>query len=78
MANPTRHEGPEPNYDRVVSGYATFHHPGPFRCDWGGELPQFTLAYETWGTLSAARDKLGDLEHRARAIALAECEDVRR
>jgi homoserine O-acetyltransferase len=56
MANPTRHEGPEPNYDRVVSGYATFRHPRPFRCDWGGELPEFTLAYETWGALSPARD----------------------
>ena len=56
MTNPSRHEGPEPNYDRVVSGYATFHHPRPFRCDWGGVLPEFTLAYETWGRLSAARD----------------------
>jgi len=33
MADPTRHEGPEPNYDRVVSGYATYHHPHAFRCD---------------------------------------------
>jgi len=56
MQKPTRHEGPEPHYDRVVSGYATFHHPQPFRCEWGGELPEFTLAYETWGTLSPARD----------------------
>ncbi|MEM7411528.1 MAG: homoserine O-acetyltransferase [Myxococcota bacterium] len=49
-------EGPEPHYDRVVSGYATFHHPEAFRCEWGGELPEFTLAYETWGTLSPERD----------------------
>jgi homoserine O-acetyltransferase len=56
MTNSTRHEGPEPHYDRAVSGYATYHHPRPFRCEWGGELPEFTLAYETWGTLLPARD----------------------
>lgn len=48
--------GPEPRYDRVVSGYETFHHPEPFRCEWGGVLPELTLAYETWGTLSPRRD----------------------
>jgi homoserine O-acetyltransferase len=56
MSQPTRHEGPEPHYDRVVSGYETYHHARAFRCDWGGELPEFTLAYETWGALSPARD----------------------
>ena len=56
MANPTRHEGPEPHYDRVVSGYSTFHQPQPFRTEWGGELPELTIAYETWGELSPARD----------------------
>lgn len=50
------HAGPEPHYDRVVSGYASFHHPDPFPMVWGGELPGFTLAYETWGALSPARD----------------------
>ena len=48
--------GPEPRYDRVVSGYETFHHAKPFACAWGGVLPELTLAYETWGTLSPARD----------------------
>jgi homoserine O-acetyltransferase len=48
--------GPEPRYDRVVSGYETFHHPQPFTCAWGGVLPELTLAYETWGRLSPARD----------------------
>ena len=48
--------GPEPQYDRVVSGYETFHRPEPFPCQWGGELPEISLAYETWGTLSPARD----------------------
>jgi len=48
--------GPEPQYDWVVSGYETFHRPEPFTCEWGGVLPELTLAYETWGTLSPRRD----------------------
>jgi homoserine O-acetyltransferase len=48
--------GPEPQYDRVVSGYRTFERPEPFPCHWGGVLPRFELAYETWGTLSERRD----------------------
>jgi homoserine O-acetyltransferase len=39
-----------------VSGYQTFHSPHPFRCEWGGELPEIHLAYETWGRLSPERD----------------------
>ncbi|CDW99490.1 hypothetical protein [Sporisorium scitamineum] len=45
--------GPEPSYTKVVSGYRVYHHPHPFRLDYGGELPQFDLAYETWGQLNA-------------------------
>lgn len=48
--------GPEPHYDRVVSGYETFHSAEPFVCEWGGVLPELSLAYETWGTLSPRRD----------------------
>jgi homoserine O-acetyltransferase len=48
--------GPEPIYDRVASGYQTFHSPEEFVCEWGGRLPELSLAYETWGELSAARD----------------------
>jgi homoserine O-acetyltransferase len=44
--------GPEPTYDRVVSGYRTFHHPRLFRCEWGGVLPELTLAWESWGELA--------------------------
>jgi homoserine O-acetyltransferase len=47
---------PEPTYDKVVSGYQTFRHQGLFRLDWGGVLPGFEIAYETWGEPSAARD----------------------
>jgi homoserine O-acetyltransferase len=39
--------GPEPVYDRVVSGYEIFHSAQPFTCEWGGVLPEITLAYET-------------------------------
>ncbi len=48
--------GPEPVYDRVASGYQTFHSPREFVCDWGGVLPELSLAYETWGELSTGRD----------------------
>ena len=50
------HSGPEPQYEKVVSGYETFHSPAPFRCEYGGELPEVTIAYETWGEPNAARD----------------------
>ena len=49
-------DGPEPQYEKVVSGYETFHHRERFTCDWGGELSELSLAYETWGELSSARD----------------------
>jgi homoserine O-acetyltransferase len=48
--------GPEPKYDRVVAGYETFHRSAPFHCEWGGVLPELTVAYETWGRLSPERD----------------------
>ncbi len=50
--------GPEPQYERVVSGYDTFHHGQPFRCEWGGVLRELDIAYETWGTLSPERDNV--------------------
>lgn len=43
--------GPEPSY---TSGHhLTFHCPDPILLDWGGVLPSFNIAYETWGTLNA-------------------------
>ncbi|PWN51260.1 homoserine acetyltransferase, partial [Violaceomyces palustris] len=50
--------GPEPSYTKVVSGYQTFHHPEPFQLDYGGELPCFDIAYESWGKLSPAKDNV--------------------
>ena len=56
MADQRIPEGPEPVYDKVVSGYETFDHSDEFTCQWGGVLHGFTIAYETWGELSPERD----------------------
>ena len=48
--------GPEPEYERVVSGYETFVHSAELKCEWGATLPEVTIAYETWGELSPERD----------------------
>ncbi|KAK5118387.1 hypothetical protein LTR62_002901 [Meristemomyces frigidus] len=43
--------GPEPSY---TSGkHETFHSAEPILLDWGGVLPSFDIAYETWGSLNA-------------------------
>lgn len=43
-------EGPEPSY---TSGHTEiFHSEQPILLDWGGILPQFDVAYETWGSLN--------------------------
>ncbi|KAJ2362566.1 homoserine O-acetyltransferase, partial [Coemansia sp. RSA 2610] len=47
--------GPEPTYEKVVTGYSVYAHDAPFACDHGGVLPRFDIAYETWGTLNAAK-----------------------
>lgn len=43
--------GPEPSYTAGVT--ETYHDPDPILLDWGGVLPSFDIAYETWGTLNA-------------------------
>ncbi|CAG8534231.1 uncharacterized protein OCT59_003144 [Rhizophagus irregularis] len=48
--------GPEPAYDKIVSGYSLFHHNEPFLCDYGGVLPELGIAYETWGELNEKKD----------------------
>lgn len=35
-----------------------FYSPEPLALQCGGELPDFTIAYETWGRLNAARDNV--------------------
>jgi hypothetical protein len=45
--------GPEPSY---TSGRTlSFHSRQPILLDWGGILPEFNIAYETWGSLNPAR-----------------------
>lgn len=43
--------GPEPSY--TTGKHLQFHSLEPFLLDWGGILPSFDIAYETWGTLNA-------------------------
>jgi homoserine O-acetyltransferase len=50
--------GPEPAYSKIVSGYKTYHHSTPLELDYGGQLPQFDIAYETWGELNDAKDNV--------------------
>lgn len=45
--------GPEPSY---TSGETlSFHSDKSLLLDWGGVLPQFDIAYETWGTLDGSK-----------------------
>lgn len=43
--------GPEPSY--TAGAHRKFHSAEPILLDWGGVLPSFDIAYETWGTLNA-------------------------
>ncbi|CAK7235727.1 Serine O-succinyltransferase [Sporothrix curviconia] len=45
--------GPEPSYTSGAT--LRYHCSEPLRLDWGGVLPEFDVAYETWGTLNADR-----------------------
>lgn len=49
----TDESGPEPSY---TSGETLrYHCQDPLLLDWGGVLPSFDIAYETWGELNADR-----------------------
>lgn len=50
--------GPEPAYSFVQSGFEVYHSSSPIFLDNGGHLPEFDIAYETWGTLSPEKDNL--------------------
>ncbi len=43
--------GPEPSYTSGAT--SLFHSKEPLHLDWGGVLPIYNIAYETWGTLNA-------------------------
>ncbi|GAP93013.1 putative homoserine O-acetyltransferase [Rosellinia necatrix] len=48
--------GPEPTY--TVGATETFRCVGPFLLDWGGVLPEFDIAYETWGRMNADKSNV--------------------
>ncbi|KAI0346818.1 homoserine acetyltransferase [Trametopsis cervina] len=51
--------GPEPPYARPSpSSYKTYHHSSPLPLVYAPPLPEFDIAYETWGTLSPAKDNV--------------------
>ena len=45
--------GPEPSY--TTGNHLTLHSRKPLLLDWGGILPEFDVAYETWGQLNKTR-----------------------
>lgn len=45
--------GPEPSY--TAGATQTFRCKDPLLLDWGGVLPEFDIAYETWGTLNSQK-----------------------
>ena len=50
--------GPEPAYSNVVSGYKLYHHSQSLELDYGGALPEFNIAYETWGEMNVEKDNV--------------------
>ncbi|KAI0700740.1 homoserine acetyltransferase [Cytidiella melzeri] len=51
--------GPEPPYARPSpSSYKTYNHLDPLPLVYAPPIPEFTIAYETWGTLSSAKDNV--------------------
>ena len=48
--------GPEPDYDKITSGFQTFVSSTPFKFRYNdGVLPELEVAYETWGELNEDR-----------------------
>ena len=50
----------EPNSDITIeqSAQKYFHYPHPFQLEAGDYLPEFTLAYHTYGKLNEAKDNV--------------------
>ncbi|KAI2639410.1 homoserine O-acetyltransferase [Xylaria nigripes] len=48
--------GPEPAY--TAGATETFHCVEPLLLDWGGVLPEFDIAYETWGRMNADKSNV--------------------
>jgi homoserine O-acetyltransferase len=50
-ATDSRQTGPEPSY--TTGAHEKFHSSEPLLLDWGGVLPSFDVAFETWGSLNS-------------------------
>lgn len=50
--------GPEPSYSFVSTGFEIYKSKKPIFLDNGGYLPEYEIAYETWGKLSPEKDNL--------------------
>ncbi|ODV68877.1 homoserine O-acetyltransferase [Hyphopichia burtonii NRRL Y-1933] len=50
--------GPEPSYAKIQTGFEVYKSSKPIFFDYGGYLPEYEIAYETWGTLNEAKDNL--------------------
>lgn len=48
--------GPEPTY--TAGATETFHCVDPLLLDWGGVLPEFDIAYETWGRMNSDKSNV--------------------
>ena len=48
--------GPEPSY--ATGKHRNWHSREPLLLDWGGVLPEFNVAFETWGDLNQDRDNV--------------------
>ena len=48
--------GPEPSY--TTGKHRNWQSREPLLLDWGGVLPEFNIAYETWGTLNKNKDNV--------------------
>ncbi|CUM62567.1 uncharacterized protein PRCAT00000119001 [Priceomyces carsonii] len=54
----TMESGPEPSYSKVQTGFKLYKSGKPIFVDNGGYLPNYEIAYETWGELNSARDNI--------------------
>lgn len=48
--------GPEPSY--TVGATQNYHCKDPLTLDWGGVLPEFNIAYESWGEMNADKSNV--------------------
>jgi homoserine O-acetyltransferase len=54
LHNNASHSGPEPSY--TTGKHLWYRSREPLLLDWGGILPQFDIAYETWGDLNVDKN----------------------